>query len=320
MRKNQTINILCATDDNYVPYCGIMLTSVFENNTESSICAYILIDKPLSAHNNKKFNQLAKKYKQQIECILVDKSYLEHFPIKGMDYWSIATYYRLYAAELLPKTIDRVLYLDCDIIVTSSLASLWDIEMKDIAICAVPDIFIYSDEYQNRLHYPTSNGYFNAGVVLMNLDYWRTHSIGQKCLDFLGEHYDWIVANDQDVLNAILHDKKIDLPLKYNFQLQFLSNHFFNLQTKEMQEQIMKTINNPIIMHYAYSIKPWSVMYYKMPFSNLWKEYKHKSLWKYMLPTFPKGRKSMNWIIKRFILWSLGIMKYKSGFIEFEKL
>lgn len=314
--NKQTINILCATDDNYVPYCGVMLTSLFENNQGEQINVYILIDKPLSARNTNKFEQLAFRYNQQIEFVLINNEQLAKFPTKGMDYWSIAMYYRIFATELLPKTVSKLIYLDCDIIVNGSIKEVFNIDLQDKAIGCVSDIYIYTDESQKRLGYASRDGYFNSGVLLINLDYWREYSVCQKCLTYLNQNYNRLFANDQDVLNAVLHDKKIDLPLKYNFQLQFLSNHFFNLQTKEMQEQIKITSNNPIIMHYAYRTKPWNVMYYKMPFLYLWKEYKHKSLWKYMLPTFPKGHKAFNWIIKRFLFWPLGIMKYKSGFIK----
>jgi len=313
--NDSTLNILCATDDNYVPYCGIMITSLFENNKDSKVCVYIMIDKPLSAKNTISFSRLAMTYGQQIELLMVDKSFLLNFPIKGMNYWSIATYYRLYAAELLPKFINRVLYLDCDIIITGSLASLWEIDMKDKACASVPDIFIFSDVCQRRLRYSVVDGYFNAGVLLMNLKYWRSNLIGQKCLCYLEDHYDLIEANDQDVLNAVLHDKNIALPLSYNYQIQFLSKYFYNLQNDEMRQQILEAYNNPRIIHFAYQIKPWNVLYYKRPFADVWMKYKDISLWKHTFPTFPQ-RKCFNWLVKRFIMWPLGLMKYDSGFIK----
>ena len=119
--SDSRIAIVCATDDNYAPYCGIMLTSVLENNRDREVSAYILIDKPLLEIHQKRFKQLSDKYSSGIEFVMVDKSFFEKFPIKGeaknVKHWSIVTYYRLYAEELLPKSVDKVLYLDCDIIV-----------------------------------------------------------------------------------------------------------------------------------------------------------------------------------------------------------
>ena len=313
MNHKETINILCATDANYVPYCGIMLTSVFESNKHARVDAYILIDKPLPQKAQRCFAKLAAKYDNGIYYLLIDNSFLEKFPIKGMNYWSIATYYRLYASELLPDSVHRILYLDCDIIVDGNLDYLWQVDMTDKAAGCIPDIFDYSGEFQRRLQYPVEAGYFNAGVLLINVDYWRKHAIGQQCLDFLANHYDLIEANDQDVLNAVLWDKKMALPLSYNFQIQYLKTNFYKALTK-YRKDIDDTKTSPIIIHYAAPVKPWQVLYYKMPYKQLWRRYKWKSQWWYLLPQLPK-HKTVNYLIKRFVLWPLGIM-YTKQYID----
>lgn len=308
------INILCAADDNYVPYCGIMLTSVFDNNKDSEIEVYILIDKPLSVSNCRRIERLSRHYHQKINLVMVDNSFVAQFPTRGMSYWSVAMYYRLFAAELLPNSIDTILYLDCDIIVNSSIESLFEIDMEDAAIASVCDIYNFSTECSERLGYPPEGGYFNSGVLLMNLSYWREHRIGEECLNYLKNNYNCLLANDQDVLNAVLWDRKLELPLTYNYQLQFLSNYFFNLQFPSMKQNILDTYENPTIIHYAYSIKPWSVMYYRLPFSDVWEHYKRISQWSHTLPTLPR-RKVVNNLIKRYIMWPMGLMKYNSGFV-----
>ena len=309
----ETINILCATDDNYVPYCGVMITSVFESNKDSRVDAYILIDKPLSSRAQHRFSKLAAKYDNSINYLFIDKSFLERFPIKGMSYWSIATYYRLYATELLPESVHRILYLDCDIIVRQSLRPLLEIDMKNKAVGCVSDIFEYWGEFQRRLGYPIEAGYFNAGVLLINVDYWHEHNLGQQCLDFLAKHYDSIEANDQDVLNAVLWDKKMRLPVTYNYQVQFLAKHFYDVESADLQKEIMEYKDNPTIIHYAVPNKPWNVLYYKMPYKKIWWQYKRKSPWWYILPSLPKY-KTINYLIKRYLLWPFGIM-WKLGYI-----
>ena len=69
---NSRIAIVCATDDNYAPFCGIMLTSVLENNRDREVLAYILIDKPLQEIQQKRFKQLSDKYSARIEFVMVD--------------------------------------------------------------------------------------------------------------------------------------------------------------------------------------------------------------------------------------------------------
>ena len=317
MNSRDTINILCASDNKYIPYCGIMLTSVFENNKGLDVHAYVLIDAPLSKKNRCKMDNLAKQYGQKIHFVMVDNSMLQYYPTKDMPYWSIAMYYRIFAAELLPADIDTILYLDCDIIVNGSLKELFQIDMTNRAIAAAEDIYTYTDIRQTTLGYPAEAGYFNSGVLLMNLDYWRKHGISKKCLHYLADNYAKLSANDQDVLNAVLWNKRVLLPLKYNYQVQFLSKYFYDLQKEEMQKEVLDTYVSPIIIHYAYAIKPWSIMYYKKPFLNEWAHYKHISPWARICDTLPT-RKAFNNIIKRFVMWPLGLMYYNSGFIKEE--
>ncbi len=304
---DNVINILCATDDSYVPYCGIMLTSIFESNQGKKVDVYIIIDKFLSPSNERRFRRLSKRYEQKIEYVMIDKDQLSRFPTKGMDYWSIAMYYRIFAEALLPSSVKRVLYVDCDIVVCHDLLSLWDLNMMDKAVGVIQDIFTYSENIYKRLQYPEEVGYFNSGVLLMNLDYWREHHVCQQCLDFLTNHYDQLFANDQDVLNAVLWDKKMCLPLTYNFQVQFLKTYFYDQEAPALQAEIIQAKTDPAIIHYAVPIKPWNVMYYKMPYKRVWRQYKRRSPWWFLLPQLPK-RKTINYLIKRFLFWPLGIM------------
>ena len=304
------IQIVCATDDNYAPYCGVMLTSVFENNKDREVSAYILVDKSLQEKQQRRFKKLSEKYGVEITFVLVDKSFFEQFPLKGdsinIKHWSIVTYYRLYVEDLLPKDVNKVLYLDCDIIVDRSLGELFDMDWDGYSVGAIPDMCTEWQEYYDRLGYDRSYGYFNAGVLFMNLDYWRTHSIGQKCIDFLSSNYDRIFNNDQDVLNVITRDSKRTLPVSYNYQMQLCMPYFFNTFNENMKKDVLET-KSPNIIHYAAELKPWMTKYYFHPFNKEWHKYKKLSPWKHINDKLPEKR-SFNGFIKRYILWPIGIM------------
>lgn len=309
-----TLNILCATDNNYVPYCGIMLTSLLMNNQGEKVHVYIMVEEELSVRNKKRFAKLAASYEATIKYVRVEKSLFEKYPTRNMAYWSLAMYYRILAAELLPIDVEKVLYLDCDIIVTKSIRFLYDIDLAGKALGVVPDVFLHVDEVYERLQYPKKDGYFNSGVLLMNLNYWREHNCIDVCLKYLTEHYESLLANDQDLLNAVLHDKTVEIPLTYNYQIQFLKSNFYE-SLIDYRNDINRTRDeSPTIIHYAYPVKPWSVMYYQMPYKRIWRKYKWKSKWWYLLPELPK-RKTINYLIKRFLLWPLGIM-YKKEYID----
>jgi len=312
---NETINIFSVADDNFAPYCGIMLTSVFENNKKHSFNVFILANKLFKKKNADKYRKLEKKYGHKIEFVIVDDSLIKKHINQEGSRWVIATYYKLLVGSL-PDSIHKLLYLDGDIIVTGDLSKLWNTDIDNYALAAVPNVRF--EDCPKRFQYPIEAGCFNGGVLLFNLDYWRKYDIGQRCLLFLEENRDRIETEDQDVMNAVLWDKKLFLPITYNYQIMYLLEDFFNSQSTERQKEILETYDSPCIIHYAYFIKPWSLKYLTMPFYKEWKLYKRKSPWSGMLPTLPK-KKAINWLIKLLILIPLGIIKYDTGFIQVKK-
>lgn len=305
---SETINILCATDDYFAPYCGIMLTSVFENNQKHKCCVYIFISQPLKKKNTKRFVKLGDKYGQTISFIQVDiSSYNYDQLIHEGDHVSVATFYRLYAGELLPQSVNRVLYLDGDIIVTGDLSQLWGIDMTGRAVAAVDDA-VLANKRPKELHYPEEAGYFNAGVLLMNLDYWREQGIGRQCFNYLERYTNTLRYHDQDVLNAVIWDYRIKLPLKYNYQLTLLNKIWFDCEQINVRKKELEETGLPLIIHFCTALKPWMIPYYREPFWETWASYKKISPWSHLLPYIPH-RKPINWLIKYYFLWPLEIMR-----------
>ena len=108
-----------------------------------------------------------------------------------------ATYYRLNLAEILPERIDKVLYLDGDVICRKSLVSLWNTDISQCAVAGGPDASETAFEKENHLHLQHWNGYFNAGVLLINLRWWREHHSTEAFYSFINEHRDWLRCQDQ---------------------------------------------------------------------------------------------------------------------------
>ncbi len=299
------ISIVCATDDNYAPYCGIMLTSVFENNRDREVDAYILTDKPFQAKNNRRFERLSKKYGAKIDFVLVDNDFFKQFPIQD-EHLSICTYYRLYAEELLPKDLDKVLYLDCDIVVDRPIGELFDMDWDGYAVGAIQDVSSGQTGIFEGLGYDVSKGYFNAGVLFMNLGYWRSHDIGRKCIDYLISNFGHLHFYDQCVLNAVNWNLKRNLPVTFNYQIQMQDPWFFDTLDEMTKKDILGT-DSPHIIHYTGNTKPWMTWYYPYPYNKEWHKYKRKSPWWYMMDKLPKGTPLKDFI-KRYFLWPLGIM------------
>lgn len=308
----ETINILCATDKNFVPYCGIMLTSLFYNNEDEHIEVYLLVDDTVKEQDKSKYLQLAEQYHQAINIIHVDASTFEKYPVYNQQ-WTNSIYYRLLAAELLPASVDKIIYLDADIIVTRSIREMWKIDVEKYALGVVHDIWAPNQQVYDRLGLENDKQYFNSGSMVLNLKYWRDHKLSEQYMKYIKENFEKLWFNDQDTLNGVLFDQKLMLPVSYNFQVLFLKKSLFDEMTEEQKKDIVDT-KSPLIMHYSASTKPWMIMYYKMPYHDLWKHYRDISIWKHTPNLLPKT-KVLNWLIKRYILWPLNIY-FKQEYIR----
>ena len=302
----ETINILCATDKNFVPYCGIMLTSLFENNKDEHISVYLLVDDTVREKEKDKFQTLAKRYQQCINIIHVDAATFEKYPVYNQQ-WTNSIYYRLLAAELLPSSIDKIIYLDADIIVTRSIREMWEIDVEKYAVGAVYDAWSPNKQVYERLGLDFDELYFNSGSMVLNLKYWREHELSKQYMLYIKNNFDKLWFNDQDTLNGVLYNQKRMLPVQYNYQVPFLQKSLFEAMNGKQKSEIGQT-KTPLIVHYSASNKPWMIVYYKMPYLELWRQYRDLSLWKHTPNRLPKT-KILNWLIKRYILWPLNILK-----------
>ena len=310
----ETINILCATDKNFVPYCGIMLTSLFENNKDELISVYLLVDDTVGEKDKDKYIRLAKQYQQNINITHVDAATFEKYPVYNQQ-WTNSIYYRLLAAELLPTSIDKIIYLDADIIVTRSIREMWEVDVENYAVGAVIDIWAPNKQVYERLNLKNDSQYFNSGSMVLNLKYWREHELSKQYMQYIKDNFEKLWFNDQDTLNGVLFDQKLMLPVTYNFQVLFLKKSLFDEMTDEQKKDILAT-TNPLIMHYSASTKPWMIKYYKMPYLELWRKYRDMSMWKKTPNLLPKT-KVLNWLIKRYILWPLNIY-FKEDYIRIQ--
>ena len=248
------IHIACNIDGNYVQHCAVTLVSIFENNRESKFCIHIVAT-GLTKDDENILSSLATKYGNTVSFYAPDEKLLEGFAIKKFSKRiSMATYYRCILADLLPTTIDKLIYLDCDIVILGDIRQFWNIPLEGIGVAAVEDIGCNEPQRYQILQYPQEDSYFNAGVLLINLDYWRKHNITKACIDYYQKYPERILFNDQDLLNSVLHKDKILIDLCWNVQDGFYRTP--KVISKEWKDKFVEVLKNPIILHYT-NRKPW---------------------------------------------------------------
>ncbi|KAA6343901.1 General stress protein A [termite gut metagenome] len=296
------MDIVCGIDNNYVQHCGVLMASVFENDKEEEITFHILTD-GLTQKNQVLLEQVASSYKQQIQIYHINKSIFQDCPIRKGDHVSLAAYFRILIPSVLPNSLHKILYLDCDIIVRKNIKELWDYNILDKPMGAVYDMCAENIRTYNRLCYNRELGYFNSGVLLINLDYWRNNNISNKLLRYINQYPERIELWDQDALNGVLIKGIVRLPLKYNMQDDFYRRK--SMLKSEFLEEIKDDLKDPVILHFTGSCKPW----FKEGFHPLKDEYlKYLILtpWKKYKRTFPPTA-DFKYILKYYLL-KLGLL------------
>ena len=248
------IHISFNIDGNYVKHCAVTMVSLFENNKEEEFCVH-LVATGLSETDEAQLTQIVSSYKNQIIFYTPDQKLLEGFSIRKFSKRiTMATYYRCILADLLPKDIDKVIYMDCDIVIRGNIVPFWNTTLEGVGVAAVEDIGCNESSRYEILQYPQEESYFNAGVLLINLDYWRQHNMTQSCIDYYHKYPERILYNDQDLLNSILHKNKKMVDLCWNVQDGFYRNP--KEMTPEWRKKFTEILKNPIILHYT-NRKPW---------------------------------------------------------------
>lgn len=247
------VNIVLAADEKYSRYCMVTLTSILENTT-SFIDVYIMTSF-FSEMTKRRFMNYESSYKCKIHFVIIDEATLQGVPLpKELSHINIVTYYRLLISSVLPNGIDNIIYLDCDIIVRHDIAELASIPIDGYAISAVMESPYEDRRDRERLHIPLEYGYFNAGVLLINLSYWREHKLESVFLSYLNNNSKNILYHDQDVLNATLYDKTLAMPVTWN-TLPVL--YVRSKMSPEKIKAMRCILSDPALVHFVYVPKPW---------------------------------------------------------------
>lgn len=283
------MNIVFATDDNFVQHCGVAMVSVLRNNRNVT---FYLLTEGLNVNNVNILKDLVTNNGGELIICLVPSDIVRYFPMSKMasSHISIATYYRLFVTTLLPETIDKAIYLDCDIVVRGSLDEMWNTDMEGYALGAVYQNLEWSDHERSwqRLGIERRYGYFNAGALLLNLKYLRDFDFQEKAVKYINEHFDNIVSHDQDVLNAMFYDRTKPLSCKWNFTPLFMQKNLNQLQFSDRYDyknEVIKSSFEPVVVHFVSKPKPWQYGC-KNKYTDVYYNYLELTNWKNYKPVF----------------------------------
>ena len=250
--------VLCA-DKNFAKPAHVTLFSLCHNNPDVEKNFHIITDSDSRETLECELDGEEKRLGIKLNFHTIPKEWCSVLPV-GQDgqssHITLASYYRLFLSSVLPEEIEKVLYIDCDIIVRGDVSGLLDTDMTGKAIAGVSDMNEGDVRIYNRLGYYPCEGYFNAGVLVINLKYWRDHALQEEFLRYAQANRSILKFHDQDILIFTLRKSRISLPLRYNVQEQFLWKSP-NFIVWDRLDEYNEAISQPVIVHYTAMIKPW---------------------------------------------------------------
>lgn len=277
------MNIVCCFDDNYVMPAGVLQLSVCENNKkEKEIVFHAIVSKELKEENRRILKMIVESYGREIHFYYIDANQFKNSSIQKqfqIPYVNLSTYYRLLIGSVLPANLDKVLYLDSDMIVCGSLTELWNTDLDGCVLSAAIEYLGDSVWHCNRLDCDFPLGYFNAGVLLVNMACWRENNIEQELLEYGERNAKALLFCDQDVLNYVLRNRRKEMPMKYNVVDSYLRETKHLYIKRSRWDEMFSAVKTPAIIHFTGEIKPWHKDS-NLFFDSIWLKYHRLSPWK----------------------------------------
>lgn len=264
MNERSELYVSYASDDNYSCYMGISIVSLFESNKDIDDIVVYVLDCGIGDSNRQKLMEVAEKYKRTIVFKAVDDLVTGLKLNMGPRKISVVSYARLFLASIVPDSVDKVIYIDCDTIVCDSLLPMWNVNLENALVAGVQDTV---DSYFNKI-IDLGQGirYVNAGILLINLSLWRKENIQNSFLEYIDEMNGTVPHHDQGVINHVSAERRVILPLRFN-----VTSNIFTFSEKTIrrmhgisgeyytQSEIEEARKNPAILHFTTGLlgRPW---------------------------------------------------------------
>ena len=241
------MDIAIAFDKNYLQPFYALITSIFASNKKTQINIHSIIS-GISEDEINKIKEFCKQNNAQFFIYNIDYSLTSQFVLTNK--WTQAVYYRLFFPKLVPSSVEKLLYLDTDIIVINELNSLFDIDLENFPVAAVYDNYV---KKQELIGIHEEGIYFNSGVLLINVNEWNKQEITEQAIQYLNQYPERIKFVDQCALNAVLIGNWLAMESKYNTMYSYLP------AWEEGFSRFNNAISNVNIIHFTLH-RPWNML------------------------------------------------------------
>lgn len=278
---NDPIVVVCSADDNYAMPLAITIRSVLENLAPDRRMLLFIIDVGIESSNRNRILKSLKSDRCEIQWIPKPTVFNNVADLNqyGFQNLSIATWYRLVIPELLSAELTKAIYLDCDLVIKADLGKLWDVDIADNYLLAVTGKYVPCVSHPRgllnweELGFDRADKYFGAGVLVFNLEKWRSANMCTKAVEYALNNQQYIRWTDNDVLVAMLRNQWGELDPRWN--------------CPEPRTLTAKEIEDAFILHFTSAAKPW-IAIEQYPATDLFFNYLEMTDWSGYKHTVPQ--------------------------------
>lgn len=232
-----TLHLVTGSDDNYAAGVLVLIASAAFHTPGLRVT---VLDNGISAANRARIDAVGAAVGAQVDRIEIPADAFADLPVRR-GHLTRSTYLRLLIPDLLPDA-ERVVYMDCDMVVTDDLSPLATLPLGDAVVAAVPDPSPEAEELGSTGI--ARGAYVNAGLLVVNLPVWRAEGIAARCLSLLTERA--LLAEDQSALNIAAAGRIVTLPARFNVY----SDPAGYRDPADIPDP-------PAVVHYVVNFKPW---------------------------------------------------------------
>ncbi|MDT2963676.1 glycosyltransferase family 8 protein [Enterococcus casseliflavus] len=253
------MNLLFAIDDRFSEQLKTTLYSIKRHTTAASFDVYVLQEKELS--HAAELEAFCQKLAMAYHPIIIGSgSIFKTAPVS--DRYPESIYYRLLAQNYLPQQVEKILYLDADILCINDLRPLYELTLGDFLYAAASHsklTEVTTVINKVRLRNYESEGYYNSGVLLMNVHQLRQEVKEAEIAAFIEKNHLNLFLPDQDILNGLYGDRVLAIPDQlYNYDVR--KNRTY--ETISLGEWSLDwVIEHTVLLHFCGKEKPWKKGY-----------------------------------------------------------
>ncbi|MER2507866.1 MAG: glycosyltransferase family 8 protein [Amaricoccus sp.] len=238
--------VFCASA-NFFQHVAVAVTSLSTYSSDEELVVHV-VSCDGSVNDEKRLRDCLSLIKNcELNIYIVSDNNIKHLFFDSRI--TKESYLRILVPNILPQSLRRVLYLDCDIVVLDDVRPLWTHDLGGKVMGAVPDFMMQVSGQ------PRGPAYVNAGVLLIDLEKWREMNLTEKMLEYAAEHREYLEYHDQDVINSVLYGKMDNLDLRWNVHAAVY--RYSRRGLGAMRVKLDSARKRPAILHYTGVQKPW---------------------------------------------------------------